>query len=347
MELSRRLGVWETAQIVVDALKLTAANPSFLAARDAILLAAGHFASHQGADPAARDLFVHTVWEVFARFGMGPGARTNGATLTGIVADFEAPPRPSSAAVVRAEARPELTIPDNHPAGVTSEVTLPDAGPVRELAVTVDITHSYRGDLEVSLQPPTGSPVMLHRREGGRADDLRQTWRSAEHAGLAGLRDLPAGGQWRLQVVDRAPVDIGVLHSWAVEAEVGEARRQLVAEAPAGLAIPGKKAAGVRSDVVVEEQGTISTLRLEVDITHSYVGDLEVTLHGPDKRKVKVHRREKDGGDSLVVAYASADDGPLASFLGQPVTGIWTLQVADRAGRDVGKLNRWRLRAEL
>jgi extracellular elastinolytic metalloproteinase len=347
MALSRRLGAWPTAQIVVDALKLTAANPSFLAARDAILLAAEHHAAREGADPAARDLFVHGVWEVFARFGMGPGARTNGATLTGIVADFEAPPRPSTAAVVSAEARPEVPIPDDHVGGVASEVTLPDAGPLRELAVTVDITHTYRGDLVVSLEAPDGRAVDLHRREGGRTDDLKRTWRSEEHAGLADLRGRPAGGRWRLHVADLAPVDIGVLHGWSVEAQVGEARRQVMVQAPAGLAIPGKKAAGVRSAVVVEEQGTISALWLDVDITHAAVGDLEVTLHGPDKRKVKVHRRGREGGDNLVVAYTSTEDGPLASFVGQPVAGSWTLQVADRAGRDVGKLNRWALRAVL
>ena len=34
------------------------------------------------------------LWRVFAKFGMGPGASSNGAFLNGIVADFNTPPEP-------------------------------------------------------------------------------------------------------------------------------------------------------------------------------------------------------------------------------------------------------------
>jgi extracellular elastinolytic metalloproteinase len=34
---------------------------------------------------------LRELWETFARFGMGPKARSNGASLSGIVADFETP----------------------------------------------------------------------------------------------------------------------------------------------------------------------------------------------------------------------------------------------------------------
>ena len=93
MALSRQLGRWPTAQLVVDALKQTPPNPSFLAARDAIVLTARQTAAGAGLDEAASAELVGTVWDVFARFGMGPNARTNVATLSGIVADFEPPPR--------------------------------------------------------------------------------------------------------------------------------------------------------------------------------------------------------------------------------------------------------------
>jgi extracellular elastinolytic metalloproteinase len=233
MSLARQLGAWPTAQIVVDGLKLTAANPSFLAARDAILLAGDQFFAARGDSPAVRTGLVHTIWEVFARYGMGPGARTNGAMATGVVADFEVPPRPSSTSTVRASGA-GMAIPDNDAVGVVSTVTLPDEGPIIDVAVTVDITHPYKGDLVVALDAPDRQRVTLHQRTGAGANDLRRTWRSQDHPGLAELRGSQVGGSWSLHVVDRAPVDVGMLNTWSIEADVGDAPTPRSRHRPSG-----------------------------------------------------------------------------------------------------------------
>jgi extracellular elastinolytic metalloproteinase len=225
MSLGRRLGRWETLQIVVDALKLTAANPSFLAARDAILLAARQFTTARGDGDSGRAAFVASAWTVFTRYGMGPAARTNGASLTGIVADFGTPaPSQLPTSVVQASATPALAIPDADQLGVVSTVQLPDAGPVRGIRVTVDVTHTFRGDLVVTLVTPEGMSAVLHNRTGGGANDLHETYNSAagDTAGSA-LRRLighPSGGTWALQVSDRAPVDVGRLDAWSLELDV-------------------------------------------------------------------------------------------------------------------------------
>lgn len=91
MEMNRNLGQELGVQLVVDALKLSPANPSFLDMRDAILtaLADKHAAEELGGeDHAAAE---RVIWAAFAKFGMGPAARSNGATLAGIVADFNPP----------------------------------------------------------------------------------------------------------------------------------------------------------------------------------------------------------------------------------------------------------------
>jgi extracellular elastinolytic metalloproteinase len=346
LSLSRRLGPWPTAQIVVDALKLTAASPSFLAARDAILLATAQYAEARGL-PAAD--MTHTAWTVFARFGMGPAARTNGATLTGIVADFTAPAGPTTTTTtkVRAEATPDLAIPDNSSAGISSALTMAEAGAVVEVSVTVDITHTYIGDLVVWLVAPDDRSVSLSERVGGSANDLKETWSSRDHDGLAGLRGMASGGTWTLHVVDRARVDTGTLHAWNIEVDVAETRPSVDVVVTPGLTIPDNDAKGITSELVVAEAGTISELRVEVDITHTYVGDLEVTLVTPEKKKIKLQRRRGGDRDNLITEYSSADDGPLKPTVGKPVTGTWALLVVDKAGADVGKLNRWGLHAQL
>src|SRR5262249_41011843 len=154
-------------------------NPSFLAARDAILRASTDLATARGDDDAARAAFMVSVWQTFARFGMGPGARTNGATLTGIVADF---PVPSSGSphttTAGATVTPQLPIPDADVAGVRSAVDLTASGVVADISVTVDITHTYRGDLVVTLVSPDGRTAVVHNRAGGSSRNLKETWTS-------------------------------------------------------------------------------------------------------------------------------------------------------------------------
>jgi extracellular elastinolytic metalloproteinase len=78
-------------QLVVDGMKLTPANPSFLDARDAILraLEGQRGAGRLTADDHRKALRV--LWRAFARFGMGPNASSVGASLAGIVEDRNPP----------------------------------------------------------------------------------------------------------------------------------------------------------------------------------------------------------------------------------------------------------------
>ncbi|MGH3814954.1 MAG: M36 family metallopeptidase [Pseudonocardiaceae bacterium] len=91
MEISRQIDRGLALQLVVDALKLTPPNPSFLAARDAIFLALDHTLTAGTITAEVHAQTKKTMWTVFAHFGMGPAARSNGAQLSGIVADHNAP----------------------------------------------------------------------------------------------------------------------------------------------------------------------------------------------------------------------------------------------------------------
>ena len=91
MDVNRRIGKELAVPLVVDALKLSPANPSFLNMRDAILTALDNMLAGGMLDAAQHETARADLWASFAKFGMGPAARSNGAQLTGIAADFEVP----------------------------------------------------------------------------------------------------------------------------------------------------------------------------------------------------------------------------------------------------------------
>jgi hypothetical protein len=110
----------------------------------------------------------------------------------------------------RAEARPEAAIPDDSPAGIASTLSIAPGAAVTSVTVTVDIRHSYIGDLTVALEHD-GRRVVLHDEEGGSDDDLRKSFTVTGFAGAA------RGGAWTLTVADGVAQDVGTLSAWSID----------------------------------------------------------------------------------------------------------------------------------
>jgi extracellular elastinolytic metalloproteinase len=75
-------------QMVTDGLKLTPANPTFLDARDAILLALDHMRDQRRISQAVYQAAHQAALTAFGRFGMGPNASTPDAGVDGIIEDI-------------------------------------------------------------------------------------------------------------------------------------------------------------------------------------------------------------------------------------------------------------------
>ena len=112
------------------------------------------------------------------------------------------------------EAEPDAEIPDQTPAGVTSTIEITDQAVIQSLAVQVEVTHPYRGDLSVIITHPEGDEVTLHKREGRNATDLSLNVSVPEWVGR------PLQGEWTLQVIDHAEGDVGRLVEWSLSAQV-------------------------------------------------------------------------------------------------------------------------------
>ena len=108
------------------------------------------------------------------------------------------------------QAAPSAAIPDDNTTGVSSTITVSETGSVTDVKVTVDISHTYAGDLRVSLVHGSTEKV-LSANVGGSADNIEKTFTVT---GLGGQR---LEGTWTLKVVDSAAQDTGTLNTWSLE----------------------------------------------------------------------------------------------------------------------------------
>jgi Zn-dependent metalloprotease len=102
-------------------------------------------------------------------------------------------------------------IPDNNSTGVTSVLPITGNGVVSTLQLSLNITHTYRSDLRVTLLGPDGTQYVAHNRTGGSADNLVITNR-----GVTNFNNRTAAGTWSLRVQDLAGQDVGNLTSWSL-----------------------------------------------------------------------------------------------------------------------------------
>lgn len=109
---------------------------------------------------------------------------------------------------ITARAEPRLAIPDRD--SVTTTLRLDDAATVGALSLDLDILHTYRGDLRVTLTSPSGTSHVVHDKSGGGADDLRGRF------DLSAFGGEPVRGEWTLKVEDLLGGDVGTLQSWGL-----------------------------------------------------------------------------------------------------------------------------------
>lgn len=113
---------------------------------------------------------------------------------------------------VEFEGAGNVSIPDNRASGVSQTVVASGLGSGTYLVnVSLDIRHTWRGDLLVKLMSPNGQTQTLHSRTGGSADNL-----IFDDVSVGGFAGEDFNGTWTLVVSDTARADVGTLRSWSL-----------------------------------------------------------------------------------------------------------------------------------
>lgn len=101
--------------------------------------------------------------------------------------------------------------------------------------------------------------------------------------------------------------------------------------------------------ITVNDNYCIADVDVQIDITHTYIGDLTIDLISPTGVTVRLHNRTGGSADDIHKLYndgVTNPDGPgtLSDFAGTQVQGVWTLNVRDNASQDIGTLDNWVLK---
>ncbi|MEH1839704.1 MAG: S8 family serine peptidase [Nostoc sp.] len=93
--------------------------------------------------------------------------------------------------------------------------------------------------------------------------------------------------------------------------------------------------------VAIASTSLIKSIKVNVDIEHTFIGDLVVTLFPPVQTSVFpviLHDRQGGATNNIKTTYDEINTLKLAAFKGKSPEGTWTLQVADKADADTGKI---------
>lgn len=247
---------------------------------------------------------------------------------------------PSNEAAFSGESGPDRSIPDNNERGIKDSISCTDSFFVTSIQVALSIEHSYIGDLLVVLISPNGTEMILHDRSGSNANDLELTFSPQSHPDLRKAFNEQSEGLWTLRVYDLAARDRGRLKFWKLTL-FGNAATPVVVEDEAGLLIPDNSVSGVERMLEIMTEGTVRSIAVDVDITHSYIGDLVVELIAPQGETVLLHNMIGGSEDNIIKQYSLSNTPQLEALLGVSIQGPWRLRIQDLASADRGKLNRW------
>jgi subtilisin-like proprotein convertase family protein len=216
-----------------------------------------------------------------------------------------------------------VAVPD--PGTVTSEITVSgfSGNAAGALQVSVDATHEWRGDLKIDLVAPNGTSYPVKSPSGTEDGGTIKTTYAVDASAS------PANGTWKLQVQDTSDGSTGTLNGWSLTFPSYENQTKHSLPDPGVLDSP-ITVSGISG-------ATPKKLKVYVDATHEWRGDLEIHLVAPDGKLylVKSDSSTEDGGTIQQVYTVDAS--------ASPANGTWKLRVEDISEGATGTLNGWTL----
>ncbi|MCP3904860.1 MAG: hypothetical protein GY715_14635 [Planctomycetes bacterium] len=239
---------------------------------------------------------------------------------------------------------------------IEAGMTLISVGPDDELETGGALGGPFEGSITYTITNERPSPVMVEVTGSepwisldGDTDPLLLTL-----SGLGETVDVVVGISEFAEGMD-AGVYAGSVQFTNLNHQVGNTTRGIALEvgrvvfASADPPLPITDNNTTTSIITIGSDFCVGDMDVDLDLSHTYVGDLIVELESPAGTVVRLHDRTGGSSNDLFVTYDDSEhmpDGPgvLADFNDAGVLGDWILTVSDNAGQDQGTLNSWALR---
>jgi subtilisin-like proprotein convertase family protein len=224
------------------------------------------------------------------------------------------------------------SIPDNNTAGVTSNLAVTGNGVVQSLSLSLNITHTFRGDLVVTVISPGGTSFIVSNRAGGSADNLVIT-----NQAITAFGGQVAAGTWKLKVQDLAAIDVGTINSWSLNI-VGNCNPVVHWSGSATPNLPTiDNGSACTSLTVSTTGGSASVAKLDISGRHDFRSILRGTLAHNGTTVTAFPTGTFASGSGNFAFTNRAVPG-----LSGDSSGTWTLCIIDTDGfGDTGVLNSW------
>lgn len=115
-----------------------------------------------------------------------------------------------------------VPIPDNSAVGVTRTFVLTDTRPLLAVRLYLDVWHTARGDLTVTLKHPDNTSVILEGPDTSTRDDIIAVFPDTRQYDndVAVMLGKPAAGTWTVTITDTLPNNTGELRYLALEVDL-------------------------------------------------------------------------------------------------------------------------------
>ncbi|GAB3315000.1 M20/M25/M40 family metallo-hydrolase [Luteimonas notoginsengisoli] len=225
-------------------------------------------------------------------------------------------------------------------------VTAGGEGGVLEKGVPVTGLSGAAGQsLAYTLEVPAGASSLAFTMSGGSGDaDLYVRFGSAPTDSAYDCRPYksgnseacsfasPAAGTWHVRIKGYSAFSgVSVVGDYATGAGGGGVQTYANAD---DVAISDFATVYSAVTVVGRSGKAPADAQVDVDIRHSYIGDLRVDLIAPDGSAYLLHNRTGGSGNDLIRSFT-------LDLSTEDLDGAWRLRVTDRGRGDTGRIDSW------
>ena len=212
-----------------------------------------------------------------------------------------------------------------------------------------NLTGAKNDELHFSLDVPANATDLSFTMSGGSGDaDLYVQYAAAPTTGSYDCRPWEGGnnescpisnvqsGTYYVMVQGYSSFDGVSLVANFTESTGGNTGGPASYTNTNSYSIPDNNSVGITSPISATRTGDSGTVTVNVNISHTYIGDLQVELHSPTGQVSILHDNAGGGSNDIIQSYT-------VDMTGIESAGDWALKAVDSARRDTGTINSWEL----